>query len=118
MIKIHKTTLKALVNFSTTEAIAKKANDLLEKGLNHLKILLTLAVVGGKSAGGVELSRITDDEESKSQNSVIPSEILRSAMKISFIYAAKYRHVILLTKDKKLQSLSEMQQVFCSLDPD
>ena len=57
------------------------------------------------------MSKITEEEESKSQNNAIPSEVLRSAMKIAFIYASKYRHVIIVTKDKKLQQLAEGQKM-------
>ena len=60
-----------------------------------------------------EVSKITEEEESKSKTSGIPSEVLRSAMKMSFIFAAKYRHVVLVTKDKKLQNLAESKRV-CS----
>jgi hypothetical protein len=60
----------------------------------------------------VYISKIADEEESKSANSAIPSEILRTVMKITFLYSSKYRHVILLTRDKKLQKLAEQQQVF------
>ena len=59
------------------------------------------------------MSKITDEEESKSQNTAIPSEVLRSALKIAFIYAHKYRHVMLISKDRKLQQLSETQKMMC-----
>ena len=55
---------------------ARKANEKME------------ALAAVKEAK-VEVSKISDDEESKSQNPAIPSEILRSAMKLSFIFAAK-----------------------------
>lgn len=75
----------------------------------------------------IPVTKITDEEESKSQNSGIlaycinvlivlsgiPSEVLRSALKMAFLYNAKYRHVILISKDKKLQQLSETQKVLC-----
>jgi len=34
-------------------------------------------------------------------------------MKMSFIFASKYRHVILVTKDKKLQNLADSKKVLC-----
>lgn len=70
-----------------------------------------ISQVLGSTDSPIEVSRISDDEESKSQNSAIPSEVLRSAMKILFIYASRYRHVILVSGEKKLQALAESQQV-------
>jgi hypothetical protein len=34
-------------------------------------------------------------------------------MKIAFIYANKLRHVIVVTKDKKMQQLAEQQKMIC-----
>lgn len=54
----------------------------------------------------VDVSKITEEEESKNPNALIPSEILRSVMKLSYIMAPKYRFTILISKDKKIAQLA------------
>ncbi len=60
----------------------------------------------------VIINRIKDEEESKSASALFSSEVLRSAIKMAFLHSDKYRHVILLTKDKKSQKMAQDSKIF------
>jgi len=92
-VKIHRISLQALQNFMTSSEIAKKANDCVQNYFMN-------------KTSPVHVSRITDEEESKSNNAALPSEILRSVMKLSYLHASKYRYTILITKEKKLYNMA------------
>eukprot|EP01114_Cavostelium_apophysatum_P017060 TRINITY_DN4978_c0_g1_i1.p1 TRINITY_DN4978_c0_g1~~TRINITY_DN4978_c0_g1_i1.p1 ORF type:complete len:1011 (-),score=253.35 TRINITY_DN4978_c0_g1_i1:10-3042(-) len=100
LVKLHKSTLLAVSNFVSNSPIAKKAND----SLQHYFSL---------PPNTTPVSRISEEEESKNKNTAIPSEVLRSAMKLSFTFSGKFRHVILMSRDKKLQALAESIKILC-----
>eukprot|EP01103_Thecamoeba_quadrilineata_P021465 TRINITY_DN9873_c0_g1_i1.p1 TRINITY_DN9873_c0_g1~~TRINITY_DN9873_c0_g1_i1.p1 ORF type:complete len:1009 (-),score=185.30 TRINITY_DN9873_c0_g1_i1:109-3135(-) len=60
---------------------------------------------------GATIHMVTEEEESKSKNN-IPFSI-RLGLKLSFLNANKYRHVILLTNDKELQEAAKNHKLLC-----
>jgi hypothetical protein len=66
--------------------------------------------IGSRHAGPETFSSFADNETSQSRSVDIPS-VVRSALKLSLVHIAKYRHVVLITENKALQGVAKGQNV-------
>eukprot|EP01098_Paradermamoeba_levis_P011627 TRINITY_DN5002_c0_g1_i1.p1 TRINITY_DN5002_c0_g1~~TRINITY_DN5002_c0_g1_i1.p1 ORF type:complete len:237 (+),score=59.98 TRINITY_DN5002_c0_g1_i1:114-824(+) len=95
IIKIHPETVKGLEELAQLSTRAKAASVAIKKYM------------------GNRIELISEDEEPKSKNVEMISSDIRCALKLSFVHSARFRHVILFTASKEIQSsCKQYQQLF------
>lgn len=111
IVKMPPEDLERLKELKNTSPLASAALQTLQQRKLFPDVFPCLRTIADHSLIGADIfSAFAENETSQSKSVDIPS-VVRSALKLSLVHIHKYRHVVLLTENKSLQSIAKSQSV-------